>query len=125
MPLFQDAERRKHKRFVTPRAICIHFGNFCRVENICTGGLLFKCFLAIELPVKWSLDIILCGTDIRLLQYPVKLVWKAPVEQVNNFCLTSRNIAVQFDVLHQFQQELLEDFLVLIGVSSERLLQMG
>ena len=104
-------EQRKHKRFEAPKAIAVNPGNVCRVLNISTGGLSFQCFLTIDLPTKWSLDIILAGSNFQLKQFPVELVWKAPVDQTDFLLIPEGNVGVKFDDLHQSQEEMLDSFL--------------
>jgi hypothetical protein len=104
-------EQRKHRRFEAPKAIAVNPDNICRVLNISTGGLSFQCFLTIDLPTKWSLDIINAGSNCQLTQFPVELVWKAPVDESNFLLIPEGNVGVKFDNLHQSQAETLDRFL--------------
>jgi len=104
-------EQRKHKRFEAPKAIAVNPGNVCKVLNISTGGLSFQCFLTIDLPTKWSLDIIFAGSNFQLTQFPVELVWKAPADQSNFLIIPAGNVGVKFNDLHQSQAEKLDCFL--------------
>jgi hypothetical protein len=105
------SEQRKHRRFKTPKAIVVYPGNVCRVLNISTGGLSFQCFLTMDVPTKWSLDIIIAGTNFLLRQLPVELVWKAPADQSNFLFVPVENAGVKFNDLHQSQTDMLDNFL--------------
>ena len=104
-------EKRKHKRFKTSKAIAVNPGNACRVVNISTGGLSFQYFLTIDLPTKWSLDIIFAGSNFQLTQFPVELVWKAPADQSNFLFIPAGNVGVKFNDLNQSQADMLDSFL--------------
>ena len=108
MPATKISEQRKHKRFETPEAIAVTPGNVCRLVNISRGGFAFKCFLAIDSPAKWSLDIIIAGNNFQLTQLPVELVWKTPADQSNFLFIPAGNVGVRFDDLHQSQEEMLD-----------------
>lgn len=101
------SEQRKHKRFETPKAIAVNSGNVCRLVNISTGGLSFKCFLTIDFPAKWFLDIIIAGSNFQLTQLPVELVWKIPADQSSFHFIPAGIAGVKFDDLHQSQKEML------------------
>ncbi len=111
MEATKTSEQRKHTRFETPDAIAVITGNICRLVNISRGGLSFKSFLAIDLPAKWSLDIIIPGNNCQLTEFPVKLVWKAAAVQSSPLLITAGNVGVKFDDLYQSQAEELGDFL--------------
>ena len=105
------SEQRRHKRFEAPKAVAVNLGNVCRVIDISTGGLSFKCFLTIDFPTKWSLDIIIAGSNVQLTQLPVELVWKTLADQSNFLFMPVGNIGVKFDDLHHSQEEMLDDLL--------------
>ena len=105
MPATKISEQRKHKRFEAPKAIAVNPGNVCRVIDISTGGLSFKCFLTIDFPTKWSLDIIIAGSNFQLTQFPVELVWKTPDDHSSFHLIPAGIVGVKFDDLHQSQAE--------------------
>ena len=111
MPATKISEQRKHKRFEAPKAIAVNPGNVCRVIDISTGGLSFKYFLTIDFPTKWSLDIIIAGSNFQITQLPVELVWKIPTVLSNILFMSAGNAGVKFDDLHQSQGEMLDYFL--------------
>ncbi len=111
MPATTISEQRNHTRFETPEAIAVITGNICRLVNISKGGLSFKSFLAIDLPAKWSLDVIIPGNNCQLTEFPVKLVWKAATHQSSFFSIPAGNVGVKFDDLYQSQAEKLGDLL--------------
>jgi len=104
-------EKRKHERFKTSKAVAVNPGNVCKVLNISTGGLSFQCFHKIDLPTKWSLDIIIAGSNFQLTQFPVELVWKAPADQSNFLFMPFENAGIKFKDLNQSQADMLDSFL--------------
>ena len=108
MPATKISEQRKYKRFEAAKAIAVNPGNVCRIIDISTGGLSFKCFLTIDFPTKWSLDLIIAGSNFQLTQLPVELVWKTPTIQSSFLIMSAGNAGVKFDDLHQSQEEMLD-----------------
>jgi hypothetical protein len=100
--------QRKHKRFECPESIVINPDNVCQLINISTGGLSFKCSRVVELPTKWSLDIIIAGSYFRIKQFPVELLWKKLDDDPRCLSMPAENVGVKFDELNQSQEAMLE-----------------
>jgi hypothetical protein len=104
-------ELRKHKRFVIPEAIVVTPGNVCQLVNISAGGLSLKCIRAVGLPTKWSLDLIIAGSDFHLKQLPVELLWVKLNEHREFLAMHEGTAGIQFDGLRNAQRVMLDNFI--------------
>ncbi len=104
-------EKRKYHRFNIPDAVVVTPENVCQLVNISCGGLLFKCFHAVELPLKWTLDIIVAGSNFHLKDLPVQLVWQKSDTPPGSQAIPSENVAVKFEGLAQDQASKLDSLI--------------
>jgi len=104
-------EQRKHKRYEIPEALVVTPGNVCQLINISTGGLSLNCIRAVDLPTKWSLDIIIAGSDFYLKQLPVELLWIKLNDRLRSLSMPEGNAGIKFDGIHLSQRILLDNFI--------------
>ncbi len=104
-------EQRRHQRFVIPEAIVVTPGNVCQLVNLSSGGLSLTCIRAVGLPTKWSLDIIIAGTDFHLKQIPVELLWVRLNEHREFLAMHEGTAGIKFDGIQPSQRVMLDNLI--------------
>ena len=109
-------ERRKHKRFRTPKGLFAvlkpGYSKVGSVVDMSTKGLAFRYVDREELPNGTDMDIFMIGNGFRLGKVPVKTI--ADVEVVQGtpyYSITIRRCGVQFEELPPEQKCELESFI--------------
>ncbi len=96
-------EKRKDKRVELPKAIVLNPSNGCVLENISSGGLMFKCLRGVVWPDKWLLDIITTKREFDIEHCPVELIWMKTDEESIASSIMLANVGVKFGDLDQSQ----------------------
>ncbi len=109
----QENNHRKHKRTkLRDGVVALSFNSVCKITDISPGGISLQCFGKGKIPEKWSIDILMKGSNLYIEQVPVKLAWNKKVQPITgSFFPTGKLIGAKFEALSKENQAIMANLI--------------